>query len=246
MGSINISIIIPAYNEESSLESTTREVGNYLSQRGLSYEILIVDDGSTDSSLAVARRIEADRYNVRTITYIPNRGKGHAVRTGVLAAKGEKVLFTDSDNATPIDELPALMAALDSGCSVAIASRAVKGAVRLVHQPFYREIGGKILNLIIRTFAVRGIHDTQCGFKLFTQEAAEAIFSKCIIDGWSFDVEVLYLANLLGYKIAEMPVHWTHRGNSKVHPIRDGLKMLLDIVRIRTHRYQLPETGVIG
>lgn len=243
MGEIDLSVVVPAYNEEEHIETTVREVYDYLSGFGLAYEIIIVNDGSSDSTLEKSEKLACELACVRLISYSPNQGKGYAVRTGMLKASGNRILFTDADNATPIQELPAFMSALDGGFSVAIASRAVRGAVRVVHQPFHREIGGKLLNLFIRLFAVRGIKDTQCGFKLFTREAARAVFSQCIINRFSFDVETLYLARRFGYKIAELPVHWYHHDNSRVSPIKDGLRMLIDIAKIRLHRYNRPESG---
>ncbi|MBI2843397.1 MAG: glycosyltransferase family 2 protein [Armatimonadetes bacterium] len=240
MGNVELSVIIPAYNEEANLEGTVRDVSRYLSDIGLSHEIIVVDDGSKDRTLSVAESLRCEIQSLRTIHYAPNRGKGCAVRTGMLSAEGTRALFTDADNSTPITELPAFMSALDKGGDVAIASRSIRGAVRVIHQPFYRELGGKILNLGIRLFAVPGIADTQCGFKLFTSRAARDIFSRCFIDGFSFDVEALYLARRLGYEIVELPVHWTHHGGSRVSPIRDGLRMLLDIAKIRFHRYGGP------
>jgi len=243
MEEIELSVVIPAYNEEHSLNATVKEISAYLTGQNLSHEIIIVDDGSTDATLSVAHKLSKELYTLRICSYIPNRGKGSAVRTGMLAAKGRHILFTDADNSTPIQELPAFLAALDNGFEVAIASRSITGAVRVVHQPFYREIGGKGLNLFIRLFAVPGIKDTQCGFKLFTREAARTIFPLCFIDRWSFDVETLYLARRLGYKIAELPVRWTHHGGSRVHPLRDGLRVIADVVRIRLHHYSIPKRG---
>lgn len=241
MGQTELSVIIPAYNEEETIEGTVRYIERYLSDLKLSHEIVVVDDGSTDSTLQIVETLAREIPSVRFLHYVPNRGKGHAVRTGILASAGDRVLFTDADHSTPIEELPALMAALDNGCAVAVGSRAVRGAIRTVHQPFHREIGGKALNLLIQLFAVPGIKDTQCGFKLFTRKAARAIFPRCFIDNFSFDVEVLYLARQCRLKVPELPVHWAHHGPSKVRPFRDGFKMLLDIARIRLHRYPRPE-----
>lgn len=243
MSGIDLSVVIPAYNEEASIEATVREVTAYLSSLGLSHEIVVVDDGSDDSTLAVVRALCDELPSLRICNYSPNRGKGYAVRTGVLAAAGERILFTDADHSTPIQELPALARALDAGCGVAVGSRAVPGAVRTVHQPGYRELGGKALNLAVQLFAVPSVKDTQCGFKLFTRQAARSIFPLCFIDRFSFDVEVLYLARRLGYGMAELPVHWAHHPRSRVRPLSDGLRMLADIVRIRLHRYPLPEPG---
>jgi len=244
MGETELSVIIPAYNEEKTLESTVDEVRTYLTGLGISFEIVIVDDGSGDATFSVAEALSERLPSVRICHYRPNRGKGCAVRTGMLEARGRRCLFTDADGSTPIDELPALMSALDGGCAIAIGSRATRGAVRIIHQPYYRELGGKILNLVIQLLAVPGIKDTQCGFKLFTRQAAQAIFSRSFIDGFSFDVEALYLARRLGCKVAELPVHWTHREGSRVRPLLDGLRMLRDIARIRLHRYPLSEDHI--
>lgn len=244
MSDKQLSVIIPAYNEEKSLEGTVREIADYLFEQDILHEILIVDDGSEDSTLSIASDLARSIPALRVCSYAPNRGKGFAVRTGMMAAEGDRILFTDADNSTPIQELPSLMSALDNGYAVAIGSRAVHGSVRVVHQPFYREIGGKFLNLFIRLFAVPGIKDTQCGFKLFTRKAAHTIFPLCFIDRFSFDVEVLYLARQMDYKIAELPVHWTNHGDSRVNPIRDGLRLLADIVRIRMHRYTLKSEAI--
>ncbi|MEN6521854.1 MAG: dolichyl-phosphate beta-glucosyltransferase [Armatimonadota bacterium] len=238
MDNIYLSVVIPAYNEERNLDGTVRGIWAYLRDLGLTYEILIVNDGSLDSTKDIAKKLSNELSFVRMIDCSSNQGKGSAVRTGMLEASGERILFTDADHATPIQELPALMSALDAGFEVAIGSRAVSGAVRVVHQPFYREIGGRALNLFIRMFAVPGIRDTQCGFKLFTRDAARSIFSRSIIERFSFDVEALYLAGRLGYRIAELPIHWSHHGNSRVNPLRDGLKMFSDIAKIRFHRYK--------
>lgn len=241
MSNLDLTVVIPAYNEEETLEDTVRGIAGYLDGLWDRYEIIIVDDGSTDSTLSLAKKLSGALKSVRVCGYEINRGKGFAVRTGMLKAEGCRVLFTDADNSTPIEELPALIAALEGGCGVAIGSRAVRGAIRTIHQPFYREFGGKVLNLFIRLFAVRGIHDTQCGFKLFTKEAAIDIFSRAVIDRFSFDVEALYLARRMGYGVAELPIHWANRGASRVNPLRDGIRMFADIARIRTHDYHLPK-----
>jgi dolichyl-phosphate beta-glucosyltransferase len=233
----DLSIVIPAYNESGSIRETILEICLYLSGLGLSYEIIAVDDGSKDSTAAVVTSMIEGCPELRLVQYGANRGKGYAVRTGIIASLGDKVLFTDADNATPITELPAFLEALNSDFDIAIASRNVRGSVRVIHQPTYRELGGKLLNLLIRLFAAPGIKDTQCGFKLFSREVARAIFSKCTVDNFSFDVEVLYLARRLGYKTAELPVHWTHHKGSRVNPIRDGFLLLLDLAKIRFHKY---------
>jgi len=228
-----LSLIIPAYNEAKRIAASVSTVREFLDTLGRPYEIIAVDDGSTDATAAVL----ADMRDVRTISYQPNRGKGCAVRQGVLASRGEYVAFSDADLSAPIDELGKLFAAIESGADVAIGSRALRGSQLLVHQPRYRELGGKALNLVIRLLAVRGIMDTQCGFKLFVGDVARRLFARCIIDGWAFDVEALYLARRMGCRVAEVPVRWSHSADSRIRPFRAGLQVLRDTVRIRFHRY---------
>ncbi len=236
----DLSVVVPAYNEEYLLESTVRDIAEYLAGLGLAWEILIVDDGSRDRTRDIANNLAKDIPCVRVCSYEQNRGKGFAVRTGMLAAAGERVLFTDADHSTPISELPAMMSALDQGFGVAIGSRAVRGSVRTVRQPCYRELGGRMINLFIRLWAVPGIKDTQCGYKLFSRAAAQDVFARSTIEDFSFDIEALYLARKMGYRVAELPVHWANRSASRVRPFRDGMRIFADIFRIRRHRYKLP------
>lgn len=230
-----LSLVIPAYNEGSRIAATLDAVRAYLDSLGKPCEIIVVDDGSADNTREVLAGIDG----IRVISYQPNQGKGYAVGQGMLAACGELVAFSDADLSAPIDELPKLFAAIEAGADVAIGSRALRGSQLVLHQPLYRELGGKALNLVIRTLAVRGIHDTQCGFKLFRCEAARRIFRNCILDGWGFDVEVLYLARRMGYSIAEVPVRWAHAADSKLNPFRAGLLVVRDLFRIRLHKYAL-------
>lgn len=234
-----LSLIIPAYNEQDRIATTLKTVLSYLDSLGKSYELIIVDDGSGDNTLEVANGCSALSPNVRVISYTPNQGKGYAVRQGVLASRGEYVAFSDADLSAPIDELGKLFDAMNDGCDVAIGSRAVAGATIPVHQPLYRELGGKGLNLLIQALAVPGIHDTQCGFKLFKGDVARSIFSKCFINGWGFDVEVLYLVRRMGFAITEVGVRWSHAEGSKIRPFQAAVKVLQDILRMRFHRYTL-------
>lgn len=234
-----LSLIIPAYNEESRLSSTLNTVDAYLSGLGKSYEIIVVNDGSSDDTQKVLKEQIARTSALRIISYKDNCGKGYAVRQGIFASRGDYVMFSDADLSAPIDELPKLLNAVENGYDVAVGSRAVKGAVIPVHQPLYRELGGKGLNLVIRALAVPGIHDTQCGFKLFKGDVAREVFAKCFLDGWSFDVEILYLSKRLGYTVAEIPVKWAHSEGSKLHPFTAGIKVIKDIIRLRLHRYDL-------
>ncbi len=225
-----LSLIIPAYNEEGRIEACLEAVQSYLSGLEKSYEIIIVDDASTDRTLDI---VKSNDSCVRIISYEPNRGKGYAVRQGMLASEGDYAAFTDVDLSAPIDQLSKLFNAIEDGYDIAIGSRAVKGTVIPVHQPLYRELGGKCLNKIIQLLAVPGIKDTQCGFKLFKGDAARKIFSRCIINGWGFDVEVLYIARKLGYRVKEVPVTWSHMEGSKIHPFRAALRVISDVVYMR-------------
>lgn len=230
-----LSLVIPIYNEVRRVASTVEAVRAYLDTLDKPYEIIVVNDGSTDGSEDVLAGIP----DISVISYAPNRGKGHAVREGILASKGDIVAFSDVDLSAPIEELSKLLEAVDAGADIAIGSRGLRGSQLGVHQPIYRELGGKALNLVIRLLAVSGIRDTQCGFKLFRGDAARRIFGHCILDGWGFDVEVLYLAKRMGYRIAEVPVRWNHSADSRIRPLQAGLQVMRDLLRIRLHRYPL-------
>lgn len=234
-----ISVVVPAYNEESRLGDTLPVMYAYLKEHFPQFELLVVDDGSTDRTPVIVREFAQQHPEVRLLSYQPNRGKGHAVRTGILQSRGEWVLFTDADLATPVEELPNLAAKLREGYDIAIASRAVRGAKLVVRQPWYREFAGRSFNLMVQLLAVPGIHDTQCGFKLFRQEAAQEIFSRCEENGFAFDIEVLHVALRLGYRIAEVPVHWMHREGSKVRLLRDAVRMFLALLRISRRHHAL-------
>jgi dolichyl-phosphate beta-glucosyltransferase len=241
-----LSLIIPAYNEAKRIVTTVSTVRAYLdSSRSwagtscpgptLGYEIIVVNDGSTDTTAEILSGIA----NVEIVSYQPNRGKGHAVRQGMLASKGDYAAFTDVDMSAPIDELANLFTAIHAGADVAIASRAIGGSQLLVRQPAYRELGGRMLNLVIRLLAVPGIRDTQCGLKLFAGDLARRVFAKCVLNGWGFDVEALYLARELGGRIAEVPVRWSHDADTRIRPLRAGLQVIRDVLRIRLHNYEL-------
>lgn len=236
-----LTVVVPAYNEELRIGATLKRMLAYLDSRGASFEILVVDDGSTDGTGAVVGAIAERRPEVKLLEYSPNRGKGHAVRYGMLRAAGSRVLFSDADLATPIEELEKLEARLDAGFQIAIGSRDVRGSTLERRQSFVRELGGKSFNRLVRLLTVPGIHDTQCGFKLFTQNAAHTVFSRCRVDHFAFDVEVLYLAiRVFGMRVAETPVRWAHQEGSKVRFWRDGWRMVQTLVRIRATRYRAP------
>jgi dolichyl-phosphate beta-glucosyltransferase len=214
----------------------------YLAGRGSPFEVIVVDDGSRDATAAVTREVAARDRRVRVVSLEANRGKGMAVRRGVLEATGEWILFSDADLSTPIEEVETLAARLREGFDVAIGSRSLRGARVDVRQPWYREAMGKIFNRIVRLLAVRGFIDTQCGFKCFRREAARAIFERARIDRFAFDVEAIVIAGRLGLRVAEVPIRWANEPNSRVAIVRDSARMLVDLARIRWYAL----TGAYG
>lgn len=229
-----ISIIIPAYNEQQRLPSTLEAVAGYLAARRTPFEILVVDDGSTDATAATAKRFCADHSQVRLLRNPGNRGKGYSVRHGMLEAQGEWALFTDADLSAPITELEKLMEAVRrQQAAVAIGSRALNRSLIGVHQPRWREWAGRVFNLLMRLMVGLPFRDTQCGFKLFRRDAAQALFRLQRIERFGFDVEVLYLASKLGFKTVEVPVRWDHAEGTRVSMLRDSLDMFLDLLRVR-------------
>ncbi len=229
----SLSVVIPAYNEEGRIELTLNEVHAYLCREHADFELIVVDDGSSDGTAALVSEFAEKHSGVELVSYSANRGKGHAVRVGMLRARGNLILFCDADLATPIEELVGLNEAMQAGAEIAIGSRAVSGSVLAIRQPWYRIFAGRTLNLLVRCLAVPGVRDTQCGFKLFRRDAGHALFERSLEDGFSFDIEVLYLARRLHYRIAEVPIQWRHREGSKVRLLRDSIRMLGTLARIR-------------
>jgi glycosyltransferase involved in cell wall biosynthesis len=227
-----LSIIIPAYNEALRIPKTLLGIDAALHKADFSYEIIVVSDGSSDNTAAIVSKMADVVRNLKVIDLKENVGKGGAVREGMLAAKGVVMIFTDADNSTSIDQFEHMIPFFKEGYSVVIGSRAVPGARLDPPEPFYRQIIGKALNLVVQVILLPGIWDTQCGFKAFTAEAAEAIFSKSKIGGWGFDVELLALAKRMEYRIKEIPVYWVNDERSTVH-FSAGPRFLADIARIR-------------
>jgi len=222
-----LSVVIPAYNEEHRLPPTFAVVKEYLAQQRYASEIIVVDNASADRTAEVARRAGVEVIEER------RRGKGAAVRTGMLAARGEYVLFSDADLSTPIAEVEKLLEAIRRGHEVAIGSRALPESNITVHQPWYRELVGRMGNLLVRIVAVRGIADTQCGFKLYPRQVAQRLFGAQRMTGIAFDMEMLFLAQRLGLRIAEVPVTWVDNPDTRFSRVRDSLDALKDLVRIR-------------
>jgi dolichyl-phosphate beta-glucosyltransferase len=229
-----LSIIIPAYNEERRIAPTLAQITAYLDRRHRAYELIVVDDGSRDRTRDHVAAVAAEHPQVQLLALPRNAGKGAAVRAGVLASRGRTVLFSDADLSTPIEELGKLEAALDGGADVAIGSRAAPGDVER-RQPLLRRVQGRAFHLVVRALgfrAVASVRDTQCGFKLFRGPVARALFAELTLTGFAFDVELLELA-FDRFRVAEIPVAWTHADGSKVRPGIDALKMLRDLTRIR-------------
>ena len=244
MKQMSISVIIPAYNEAARLPMTLAATVEYFQKRGESFEILVVDDGSTDGTAEVVSNYAKGHPEVslQCLSYGGNRGKGFAVRFGMLRAGADLRLFCDADLATPAEEYEVVLAAMEqAGAEIGIGSRPLRKSHLMVHQPWYREWLGRGFNKAVRLLAVPGIADTQCGFKLFTARAASDVFSRCHLDGFAFDSEALYIARRLGYTIAEVPIRWSHKDGSKVSMVRDGLKMLRDLSTIRWMHRTLPQ-----
>lgn len=236
----SISIVIPAYNEGLRLSATLNAVLAYLGARDWSFsEILLVDDGSTDDTAAVAGQFQAAHPNLRLLRNPGNRGKGYSVRHGMLEARGDWRLFSDADLSAPIEELDQLLAAVrQRGASVAIGSRALDRSLIRIHQSKFRENAGRIFNLCVRLLTGLPFWDTQCGFKLFEARAAREVFRRQQIERFGFDVEVLFIARKLGFNIVEVPVRWSHSEGTKVSMLRDSLNMFLDLARIRRFQWK--------
>jgi dolichyl-phosphate beta-glucosyltransferase len=247
---IALSVVIPAFNEAARLPATLRDLRAFLDRDGRRAEVIVVDDGSTDDTSQVVRRHEAEDDRIRLIRLPQNRGKGYAVRTGVVNAAGRRVLFADADGATPFDELTRLESQLSTGARIAIGSRAIPNRTTKVEARLYRRIAGRMFHAVVRLYAIRGFVDTQCGFKVFDAPVAHDLFSRMRMTGYSFDVEVLLMALRAGYKVAEVPVNWVHQPGSKVRVVRDGLRMAVDVLRIRANAargvYDQPHIALPG
>lgn len=237
-----LSIVVPAYNEERRLPQTLETIVAFLKQQAYDSELIVVDDGSLDRTAQVVETFVASHPRVQLIRN-DHRGKGYAVRTGMLAARGHIVLFSDADLSTPIEEIGEMLPWFERGYGVVIGSREGKGA-RRIKEPFYRHLMGRAFNLIVRLLTVRGIDDTQCGFKAFRDDVARDVFSRMKLYGedakritdamvTGFDVEVLFLAQKAGVKIKEIPVEWRYGNETKVNPLKDSYRNFRDVVMVR-------------
>jgi dolichyl-phosphate beta-glucosyltransferase len=227
------SIIIPAYNESARLGATLDRVLNYVSSEQWDAEIIVVNDGSRDNTADLVRQYATTNPHLRLLENPGNRGKGYSVRNGMLNASGEILLFSDADLSAPIEEAPKLFEAIHAGADVAIGSRWLRPELQTQRQSLLRQFYGRAFNVALRVVLGLNIKDTQCGFKAFTRSAARKIFPQQQIERWGFDPELLYLARKSGMKIAEVPVAWAHVEGTRISPLRDGLRMFGEVLRIR-------------
>jgi len=227
------SIVIPAYNEGERIRKTIEKVLAFTSERHWPAEVLIVNDGSTDDTAEIVRSYAVSQPALRLIENPGNRGKGYSVRNGMLHSHGDLVLFSDADLSSPIEESLKLFAAIEAGADVAIGSRWIRTELQIQRQPLHRQLFGRLFNLALRLALGLHFKDTQCGFKAFTRKAAHTIFPLQHIERWGFDPEVLFLARRFGFSIQEVAVRWAHREGTRINPLRDGIRMLGELLRVR-------------
>lgn len=233
----SLAVVVPAYNEARRLTENLLTLLQYLETYRLAAELIVVDDGSTDETAAVAEEFFAQRTGVtaRVLRFAENRGKGHAVRAGLLAVQAPIALFSDADLSTPITELPKIVEPIEAGhYDIVLGSRALDRGLIGDRQPWRREQGGKVFNAIVRLTTGLPFSDTQCGFKAFQMKSVRPIVEQMQIDGFGFDVEILFLAQRAGLRMLEVPVRWNHHEGSKVHIVRDSLRMLSEVLTLRT------------
>jgi dolichyl-phosphate beta-glucosyltransferase len=240
----DLSIVVPAYNEEARIAPTVRDIVAYCRRQARAFELIVVDDGSRDGTTNVGRSLSEEFPEVRLIRLAANHGKGYAVRSGIINSVGRIILFADADGATPISEIERLESALTGGADIAVGSRALRASGVQVQAKFYRHLIGRTFHRLVEWLTDCGVKDTQCGFKLFDSRVAQDLFSRMRMNGYSFDVEVLIMARRLGYRVAEVPVNWTHMPGSKVRLTVDSFLMAADLFRIRAHclrgEYEIP------
>ena len=228
-----LSIVVPCYNEEERLPRTIEQIERYFAGKPISYELILVDDGSTDGTRQIQEAAAERNPSVRVEALPRNCGKGRALAEGVAVSTGAEILVTDADLSTPIEEIEKLRVALRGGAGVAIGSRSVRGSRVEISQPAYRVLMGKVFNLLVQAVLLPGIWDTQCGFKLFRADVAHEVFAGLTTDGFGYDPEVLYLAKRRGVKIAEVPVIWRNSAPTKVMPIKSSFDMFKHVVKVR-------------
>jgi len=231
-----LSIIIPAFNEAKRIPDTLRRINNFLIKQDFSSEIIVVENGSTDGTYTIVNQMQRE-INCLTVLHKDRRGKGWAVQQGMLKAKGDYRFICDADLSMPIEEVLHFMPPSELSAPIAIGSREAPGSVRY-NEPEYRHVTGRVFNWLVRLIVLPGLNDTQCGFKLFREDAAMDIFPMLTIFGWTFDVEALFIARKMEYKIVEVPIHWYHHPHSTVQLLRDSIRMGLDLLKIRINDLQ--------
>ena len=230
---ITYSIVIPAYNEGKRLGATLEKVLGYVREQGWNAEVVVVNDGSRDNTAELVRAFSAKDSTLRLIENPGNRGKGYAVRNGMLNARGEVIVFSDADLSSPIEEMPKLLAALAAGADIAIGSRWLRAELQTQRQSLHRQLFGRVFNVLNRAILGLQFKDTQCGFKAFTRRAALMILPLQRIERWGFDPEILFLARKFGFRVEEVAVRWGHVGGTRINPLIDGARMFQEMVRIR-------------
>jgi glycosyltransferase involved in cell wall biosynthesis len=245
---VTYSIILPAYNESARIAFTLDKILAYAAQRSENAEIVVVNDGSTDGTAELVRDYARKHPGMLLLENPGNRGKGYSVRNGMLHARGDILLFSDADLSSPIEEADKLFAAIAQGADIAIGSRWLDSGLQKKKQPLYRQLFGRIFNLALRVLLNLQFKDTQCGFKAFTRRSAQTIFPLQKIERWGFDPEILYLAEKLHFKVSEIPVAWSHREGTRINPLRDGIRMFGEILRIRWYalRGNYSEPGAVS
>jgi dolichyl-phosphate beta-glucosyltransferase len=228
---VTLTVVIPAFNEAERIATTLRAVADYLARQPWSFEIRVVDDGSSDGTAAIVAEA-GSRMSEVVLQREPHRGKGGAVRAGMLASRGAYRFLCDADLSMPVEELSRFLPPVLRDVDVAIGSREGQGS-RRVGEPILRHIMGRAFNGAVQRLMLRGIEDTQCGFKMFTARAAQSIFPRVTIEGWAFDIEVLYISRLLGLCVVEVPIEWHYRAESQVSMVRDSVGMLRELLRVR-------------
>jgi dolichyl-phosphate beta-glucosyltransferase len=230
---LRYSIIIPAYNESQRIVPTLARILTYIAEQGWEAELIVVNDGSRDDTAKIVQRYVERNPAIRLVENPGNRGKGYSVRNGMLNARGELLLFSDADLSSPIEEAPKLFRAIEDGADVAIGSRWLRSELQTARQPLHRQLFGRVFNLALRIILGLKFKDTQCGFKAFTRSAAQSIFPLQRIERWGFDPELIFLARKQRLRIVEVPVKWAHDEGGRINPLRDGLRMFVEVLKIR-------------
>ena len=225
--------MLPAYNEGGRIGATLRRILAFAAKQSWNAEVIVVNDGSTDNTAEIVRQQAIHNPMLRLIENPGNRGKGYSVRNGMLHARGEILLFSDADLSSPIEEAPKLFAAIQQGADIAIGSRWLKPELQATRQPLRRQIFGRLFNWALRIILGLHFRDSQCGFKAFNRHAVDVVFPRQKIERWGFDPEILFLAGVSSLKVEEVPVRWAHRPGGSIHPLRDGVRMVGEMIKIR-------------